>query len=105
MVYLGYVLPRLEAQTANTALAAALVTLCWGPLQHPTLPALPAPLEHGARLGVSVLDRWALVGGPLLPVHDEDLAGWSEEPNDLVQEHWRIGASDSARCDTSSGSR
>lgn len=41
MVYLGYVLPRLEAQTGRAAVAAALVVAGWGPLQHPALPALP----------------------------------------------------------------
>jgi hypothetical protein len=40
LVYLGYALPRLEAQTGGRRLAAALVILCWGPLQHPALPAL-----------------------------------------------------------------
>jgi len=41
MVYLGYVLPRLEAQLGSDSLAAALVIVGWGPVQHPTLPALP----------------------------------------------------------------
>jgi uncharacterized protein len=41
LVYLGYALPRLEVQLGSTARAAALVALCWGPLQHPTLPAIP----------------------------------------------------------------
>jgi membrane protease YdiL (CAAX protease family) len=41
MVYLGYVLPRLEVQLGSTSLAAALVIAGWGPVQHPTLPALP----------------------------------------------------------------
>jgi heme-degrading monooxygenase HmoA len=41
MVYLGYVLPRLEAQLGSASLAAALVIVGWGPVQHPTLPALP----------------------------------------------------------------
>ena len=40
LVYLGYALPRLEAQLGSTRAAAALVVICWGPLQHPTLPAL-----------------------------------------------------------------
>jgi membrane protease YdiL (CAAX protease family) len=41
LVYLGYALPRLEAQLGSTRAAATLVVFCWGPLQHPTLPALP----------------------------------------------------------------
>ena len=41
LLYLGYALPRLEAQFGHTARAAALVVLFWGPVQHPTLPALP----------------------------------------------------------------
>jgi uncharacterized protein len=41
LVYLGYALPRLEAQLGSTPAAATLVILAWGPLQHPTLPALP----------------------------------------------------------------
>jgi hypothetical protein len=41
LVYLGYALPRLEAQLGRAAPAAALTLLSWGPLQHPALPALP----------------------------------------------------------------
>ncbi len=41
LVYLGYTFPRLEAQLGSTRRAAALVVVCWGPLQHPALPALP----------------------------------------------------------------
>jgi membrane protease YdiL (CAAX protease family) len=41
MLYLVYVLPRLEAQLGSTSLATALVILGWGPVQHLTLPALP----------------------------------------------------------------
>lgn len=79
LIYLGYALPRLEAQLGRTAPAAALVLLCWGPLQHPTLPALPdrcylvsraltalpalGPrvalyLRHGRRLPPLVLGHW-----------------------------------------------
>ncbi len=41
LVYLGYALPRLEAHLGSTTLAAAVVVFCWGPVQHPALPALP----------------------------------------------------------------
>ena len=41
LVYLGYALPRLEARLGSTRIAAALVILCWGPVQHPLLPTLP----------------------------------------------------------------
>ncbi len=41
LVYLGYTFPCLEAPLGSTRRAAALVVVCWGPLQHPVLPALP----------------------------------------------------------------
>jgi membrane protease YdiL (CAAX protease family) len=59
--YLGYLLPRLEALSGKTWVAAAAVTFFWG-LQHIAIPFLPDTTYLLWRL----LSAWAATGGMTL---------------------------------------
>jgi membrane protease YdiL (CAAX protease family) len=59
LVYLDYVLPRLEATLGSTKLAAGLVVFFWGAVQHPALPALPER-RHIAYRAVTALPPVAM---------------------------------------------
>jgi membrane protease YdiL (CAAX protease family) len=59
--YLGYLLPRLEALSGRTWLAAILVTFFWG-LQHLANPFIPDATHLISR----VLAAWVAVGGVTL---------------------------------------
>lgn len=83
LTYLGYTLPRLEAQTGSTRVAGALVSLAWAG-QHVAMPLLRDPrylvarpltalpitaatttyfLLRGRRLAPLILAHWALGAG------------------------------------------
>ena len=59
--YIGYLLPRLEARSGRTWLAASLVVLFWG-LQHLANPFIPDATHLISR----VLAAWVAVGGVML---------------------------------------
>ena len=61
LVYLGYLLPRIEAMTGRTWLSAALVVLMWG-LQHAVIPYIP----DGKYLVARVVGALIVVGGMTL---------------------------------------